>query len=127
MRRWLTGVAFVLVVGTGGFLLGTSTVWSQSTTATGNSYLGLSYVSQAMYILGFKDGGYVGAVIASDPASTDNIIKCLEHSLSGAQLKAVLEKNLADHPETRNRHLVVLTMEALTSICRNAPGVNMTP
>ncbi|HLW48638.1 MAG TPA: hypothetical protein VKW09_12830 [bacterium] len=117
----------MLIVGTGGVLLGTSTVWSKSAGFTGNEYLGLPGLARDGYVLGFLNGVAVGAVVASDPTSVDNIMKCLRSGLTAGQLEAVLDKNLADHPETRNRGLSTLTMGALTDICRNVPGVNMTP
>lgn len=125
MRRRLRGIAVVLLVGIGSFLLGASAVWSQPARVTGNDYLGLPSLAQTAYVLGFRDGAEVVAVIAEDPTSRDNITKCVESDFTVGQLKAVLDKNLSDYPEARNRDLATLTAEALTPICKNVPGVNM--
>lgn len=127
MRRWLTGVALVLVVGTGGFLLGMSTVWSQPASITGNGYLALPGLARDGYALGFLHGTLAGVALGSDPTSVDNAMKCLRSNVTAGQLEAVLDKNLADRPETRNHSLAELTMGALADVCRNVPGVHMTP
>src|SRR5205807_4607685 len=78
----------------------------------GNDYLGLPAVARIAYVLGFRHGITAGVLTASDPASIDNITKCVESSFTNGQLAAVLDKNLADHPDTRNRGLPVLMIGA---------------
>ena len=67
------------------------------------------------FLLGFSEGLAYGRLIEHQ-AST-KMLACLNGGVNGAQVRAVMDKDIRDHPETWNSPMLMKLAQALEAIC----------
>lgn len=85
---------------------------------TGNAYRQLGPDSGIAYALGLVDGITLGAAIERTGGSVQDFYDACVRGRTRGQVKAIIDKYLADHPERWHEAMGGLVTRALVEACR---------
>ena len=85
---------------------------------TGQEYLDFDARTQQGYAMGVVDGMLLAPMFGapSDAAKLKSLANCIE-GMSNAQVKAIIDKFLKDHPERWNDPMHAVTYTAMMEAC----------
>ena len=85
---------------------------------TGNSYRDMPASGQQGYVVGVIDGMFMAPVFGAKLGVKSWLGQCIESGMRSDQLKAIIDKYLAEHPEIWNEDMAGITYGALLPVCR---------